>query len=819
MRKVLLLSIVTLLCLRTVAQKPLQPQELVAWTKANGTAFTSVSNLVTQNNTDLSTRSGLQQALLKGVILDFNGLAATDFRTQAPEAMTLPLPLPDGHTAELELVKVNIFAPDFFVNSTDHPDPIDMPLGAHYRGIIKGVQGSIAAISIFDGEVMGLFSAPRGGNFVIGKLGGDNPTRAHILYNDEELIPQHVWECATEDDGRGYSSEELLPQPNTRALTDCIRIYMEVDYDIVTGKGSVANATSYITGAFNQVATLYANESLNYTLSQVFCHSTSSPYTNGSSSSLLSQFQSRTSSINGDLGHLVSYKSSGGIAAGFNGICNSNVDNKLCFSNIYSSYSTVPTYSWSIMVMTHEMGHLNGSRHTHACVWNGNNTAIDGCAGGVEGTCALPGYPSGGGTMMSYCHLQSVGINFSLGFGPQPGNVIRNVVTNATCLSACGGGGGSCATTISTYPYSESFESSFGAWTNPTAGDNFNWTRLSGATPSASTGPDAAYAGSYYAYIEASSPNFPSKSAILEGPCFNLTGLSSPSLSFRYHMYGATTGSLVLEASTNSGTSWTSIWSQTGNKGNSWLLASVSLSSYAGQTVKLRFRANTTTDYTGDIAIDAVGISGTTGGCHTVNVNMVFDNYPEETSWELRNSSNVIVASGGTYGTQADGSSLSVSTCQPTGCYTFIMKDTYGDGMCCGYGNGSYTVTSNGVTLASGGSFATSQSTSICLPAGSGLIAQTPATAETVQHQLKAFELYPNPTTGILNVAYESNQKGNASLTILDLTGRTVRQISLDAEKGMNKHRLELASLPQGAYLLRVRTEGNQITREFVVIE
>ncbi|MBL0102917.1 MAG: fibronectin type III domain-containing protein [Bacteroidetes bacterium] len=84
------------------------------------------------------------------------------------------------------------------------------------------------------------------------------------------------------------------------------------------------------------------------------------------------------------------------------------------------------------------MGHLIGSRHTHACVWNGNSTAIDGCAGYVEGSCALPGNPSSGGTIMSYCHLTSVGMNLSLGFGPQPGNVIRNTVLNATCLHNCG---------------------------------------------------------------------------------------------------------------------------------------------------------------------------------------------------------------------------------------------------------------------------------------------------------------------------------------------------------------------------------------------
>jgi hypothetical protein len=87
------------------------------------------------------------------------------------------------------------------------------------------------------------------------------------------------------------------------------------------------------------------------------------------------------------------------------------------------------------MVVTHEMGHLMGSRHTHACVWNGNNTAIDGCAA-TEGNCPQPPIPAGGGTIMSYCHLQGVGINFNNGFGPQPtAAILNNIEAVGNCLT------------------------------------------------------------------------------------------------------------------------------------------------------------------------------------------------------------------------------------------------------------------------------------------------------------------------------------------------------------------------------------------------
>ena len=156
-------------------------------------------------------------------------------------------------------------------------------------------------------------------------------------------------------------------------------------------------------------------------INEIFAWTTNSPYTGSTSSAMLSSYQANTGTFNGNLSHLVSYQASGGIAAGFSGICNSNPDLSKCFSSIDGVYSNVPVYSWDVMVTTHEMGHLIGSRHTHACVWNGNSTAIDGCAGAVEGSCPLPGYPAEGGTMMSYCHLQSVGSISALGSDLSPG--------------------------------------------------------------------------------------------------------------------------------------------------------------------------------------------------------------------------------------------------------------------------------------------------------------------------------------------------------------------------------------------------------------
>jgi hypothetical protein len=106
-------------------------------------------------------------------------------------------------------------------------------------------------------------------------------------------------------------------------------------------------------------------------------------------------------------------------------------------------------------------------------------------------------------------------------------------------------------------------------------------------------------------------------------------------------------------------------------------------------------------------------------GCseNDVNVSITLDNYPGETSWLITDSSGATVASGGTYGGQPNGSTISEDLCLPDGCYSFIINDSFGDGICCAYGNGSYTVTGASGVLASGGSFTSSETTEFCVGA------------------------------------------------------------------------------------------------------
>ena len=179
-----------------------------------------------------------------------------------------------------------------------------------------------------------------------------------------------------------------------------------------------------------------------------------------------------------------------------------------------------------------------------------------------------------------------------------------SLVDEEITISNCSGG-------ITNYPYAESYENTLGAWTQST-NDDINWTIDSNGTPSNNTGPSSAITGSFYIFVEASGngSGFPNKQAIINSPCYDLSQASSATFSFNYHMFGSNDmGTIALDVSNDNGMSWTSIWTESGNKGNTWLSASIDLSGYTGNSVQLRFNRITGGTWQADIAIDNIGLT------------------------------------------------------------------------------------------------------------------------------------------------------------------------------------------------------------------
>lgn len=388
-----------------------------------------------------------------------NPLGINRILQDKPDVLTLKLPV-NGNEKSFELTKSRIFSDDFVVKN-EFGEILNLEVGTHYRGKVSGNPNSVVVFTFTNDEIYGLVHDQEGA-FDLKKIDSENHTFSEVESKDNFTCGS--LEIETEEDVPSTYSTNTVSQQLPLGLNPyvttvanyCLRAFWEVDFDIYSLH--TGNTVSYITSLFNASSTLFENDGIYVVLSEIKvwttgyaifrnnvpvntneCGDVTVAYRNYYNQNLIP--------INGDFAHYLSYNfpldgdvSNGGrCGASFvNGPCNTT---RFAMSQIYytdvAASSTI--YSWNINVITHEQGHQFGSQHTHACVWNGNNTAIDSCAE-TEGNCPNVGYPApGGGTFMSYCHqVAGVGINFANGFGPQPQQRIVNSINAKTCLQSCG---------------------------------------------------------------------------------------------------------------------------------------------------------------------------------------------------------------------------------------------------------------------------------------------------------------------------------------------------------------------------------------------
>lgn len=391
----------------------------------------------------------INKAVLKSTVAKVNFAKLNEVALGTLDFIELEIPYQDEQV-KLLLYRVDPFAKGFKID-TDKTSNISYQKGAYYRGIIKGNLNSVSSINFFNGEFNGIFSSNELGNIVVGKIDKPNNKNDYVVYSDANFLKENNFECHVNEQDFAPTASS---QKREIATTKCVTFYYEVDYNLFLSNGSsTTTTTNWVTSVFNNVQTLFGNDGITTALNSIYIWTTADPYEaiGNSSVDYLIAFQNYRPNISSDVGMLVGIDPGGlGGVAYLNGLC-SNYN--YGYSDIDGiSVSTVPTYSWTTEVMTHELGHLLGSPHTHACAWNGNGTPIDGCgsqAGYPESGCSIVGpIPSGSvkGTIMSYCHLVSgVGISFANGFGIQPATLIANTVNSKVCLSTdCT----NCSTTI-----------------------------------------------------------------------------------------------------------------------------------------------------------------------------------------------------------------------------------------------------------------------------------------------------------------------------------------------------------------------------------
>jgi hypothetical protein len=697
----------------------------------------------------------------------------------SPSVLDLNVPY-GSTTVKLNLARVSTTATGFSV-VTDKGE-VSYSQGIHYRGIVNDDPTNIASISIFDNEVMGFFSTSEG-NFTIGKLADGSGN--YGLYNEKELPNLNNFNCGTLDATGGSTSG-----PSTLGVgCKVVSVYFECDYKLYLDKGSnTTNVANYVNGFFNQVSTLYANENIEIQISQLFIWTTPDPYAGmTTTNAVLTAFQTnKGTNFPGNLAHFLTTRNLGGGIAYINVLCNKSY--AFGVSMIYNTYSVAPAYSWTVEVVTHELGHNIGSPHTQACSWPGG--PIDNCYT-PEGSCSTGPAPVNGGTIMSYCHLTGAGINFNNGFGYWPGMLIRDKVTNGACLS----GSGTAPSGLSTTNVSNSSAT-------------LNWNVLGGALQ-------------YTVEYKLSTASAWVSAGTTTGTSINLSGLAS-SVNYVWHvksdcsafspdepfttLYGTSCPSPIPVSSSNiTQNSATVKWN--------------SVTGATGYTVVYKVSTATTwttMPATTDTTMNVVGLApGTTYNWRvSANCSVV----SSAASFTTVSSTTTCAVPANLGATNISATSMTIVWSPVAGATGYSIKfHKQGQNNWSNYNNISGTSkTITGLqpsatyewkisTKCSGG--LTSAFSSI---SSSSTMANMIAGGEAEQR----IKLYPNPAKGVINLVTSGwNEHEKGEMKIFNIQGLLIKTVTVSG----TFNTISLEDMADGMYMMIIKKEGEQtVTRKFL---
>ncbi len=186
-----------------------------------------------------------------------------------------------------------------------------------------------------------------------------------------------------------------------------------------------------------------------------------------------------------------------------------------------------------------------------------------------------------------------------------------------------------------------------------------------------------------------------------------------------------------------------------------------------------------------------------------VKITIQPDNYGSETSWQLTDITNTVIASGGPY-TNNNTSIIQETIPVIEGCYTFTINDSFGDGLCCNYGNGSYSIqTQNNTTISSGGNFANQEVTKF----------EVTNPLSNNEFNNTTFLVYPNPSNGIFYLVLNSSE--TFTYQVLNSLGQTI----LNGKLSSSTNSIDLNAFSNGFYILSISDENSKINSKIKLIK
>ena len=175
-----------------------------------------------------------------------------------------------------------------------------------------------------------------------------------------------------------------------------------------------------------------------------------------------------------------------------------------------------------------------------------------------------------------------------------------------------------------------------------------------------------------------------------------------------------------------------------------------------------------------------------------VELTIIPDAFGSEITWRLEDSNENILYIGGPYEDFDETPIFETFNLTTNGCYTFIIEDGFGDGICCQAGDGSYELkTAQGDIIKAGGNYGFGEEANFRII---GILDATSRDAET------GLTLYPNPVKGLLHIASNSSST-KGSYTVYNMLGQNVLsgEITFDSDAAINT-----SALSPGMYSIKV---------------
>jgi len=194
---------------------------------------------------------------------------------------------------------------------------------------------------------------------------------------------------------------------------------------------------------------------------------------------------------------------------------------------------------------------------------------------------------------------------------------------------------------------------------------------------------------------------------------------------------------------------------------------------------------------------------GYAGATVEIVVSITTDDYGSETTWTVTQGGTTF-GSGGPYSNDTDGQIEEKTLCLPAGCYQFNIFDSYGDGICCGYGEGQYRIVAPQGIIAFGGEFSDDETITFC----------TDDAVNVNEVSEVNFTLYPNPADDKVSIELPEGVAAN-SIQLVNNLG----QVILDREVNQNNTiNIDLSEVARGWYTVRV-IDGNSVLTQKLIIQ